>query len=59
MAAVIAHALEVAETAAFWEDVRSTMGSGAAHAAVAWDVETVAGSLADGLDPDEDWNDIL
>jgi predicted transcriptional regulator len=59
LSTVITHALDLADAAAFWENVRSTMGTGEAQTAIAREAEAVAGSLADGLDPDEDWSDIL
>lgn len=59
LAGAIAHSLDVADAAAFWEDVRATMGSAEAQATLAQDVERFAESLADELGPDEDWSDIL
>ena len=59
MAGAIAHALDAADDAAFWAEVRATMGSLESQSALAQDVEKLAPSLTDGLDPDEDWSDIL
>lgn len=56
IAETIADSLDLAEEAAFWNDVRATMGDAQAQAA---DTEKFAGTLRDGLDPDEDWSDVL
>jgi hypothetical protein len=58
LAGAIARSLDRAETAAFWDDVRASMSGGAGRDTAA-DSEQFAGSLTDGLDPDEDWTDIL
>lgn len=55
MAGVITRSLEVAQEAEFWRAVELTM----APADVSADAEKLAGSLADGLDPDESWDEIL
>lgn len=59
LAEVIRHSLDAAEAATFWEDVRATMGTAGEQASVAADVEGFTGAMSDGLDPDEDWSDIL
>jgi hypothetical protein len=57
LAAAIERSLDRADTAAFWEEMRATMG--AEQVALSRDAVRVAGTLADGLDPDEDWTDVL
>lgn len=59
LAEVIRRCLDAAEAAAFWDDVRATMGPVGAQSSLAADVERLAGSMSDGLDPDEDWSDLL
>lgn len=59
LAGAIERSLERADTAAFWEDVRATMGNTDAQPGLLADAERFAGSLSDGLDPDEDWSDVL
>ena len=59
LAGAIAQSLDRAETAAFWEDFRTTMSGRDSQTTVLNDTERLAGSLTDGLDPDEDWTDIL
>ena len=59
LAEVIQNSLDAAEAAAFWDQIRATMGTTGAQASLAEDVEGFAGSMSDGLDPDEDWSDIL
>ncbi|MDR1152229.1 MAG: hypothetical protein LBK72_07115 [Bifidobacteriaceae bacterium] len=54
IAAVIATALDSAEERQFWRDVAATMAPGGA----ARDVSILDGSLADGIDPDETWDDV-
>jgi predicted DNA-binding protein len=58
LAGAIERSLDQAETAAFWEDVRATMSGGDTPAVLAQDTERL-GALKDGLDPDEDWTDVL
>jgi hypothetical protein len=57
LAGAIERSLDRADAAAFWEEMRATMGVG--QAALSRDARSLAGTLADGLDPDEDWSDIL
>lgn len=59
LAGAIARSLDRAETAAFWEDVRATMSGVETQAATTNDAEQLAATLTDGLDPDEDWTDVL
>jgi hypothetical protein len=58
LARAIAHALDIADEARFWTEVRTTMGSAHAHNALKKETEEFTPSLADGLEP-EDWSDIL
>ncbi len=55
LAGAIERSLERADAAGFWDEVRATMGGVGAEP----DTEHFAGALADGLDPDEDWSDVL
>jgi hypothetical protein len=57
-AGVIAWSLDSAEDAAFWAEVASTMGTTSFGSPVASDVEQLSGSLSDGLDPEETWDDV-
>lgn len=57
LAGAIERSLDRADSAAFWEEMRATIG--AEQAALLRDSSRLAGTLADGLDPDEDWSDIL
>jgi predicted transcriptional regulator len=59
LAGAIARSLDRAETAAFWEEVRGTMSGAVAQALATDDAERLASTLTDGLDPDEDWTDVL
>lgn len=59
LADVIAHSLDTAEAAAFWDEIRTTMGTERAESASARIAEGRTGSMSDGLDPDEDWSDVL
>jgi hypothetical protein len=58
LAGAIARSLDAAESAAFWADVARTMGKADAASSVSSDVERLSGSLSDGLDPDETWDDV-
>jgi predicted transcriptional regulator len=53
LAGAIARSLDTAETAAFWADIARTMGGTAAS-----DIDQFSGSLSDGLDPEESWDDV-
>ncbi len=57
LAGAIEISLDRADAASFWEEMRVTMG--AAEAALVRDARRLAGTLADGLDPAEDWSDVL
>ena len=52
---VIARSLDVLEESEFWAAVERTMVAGRLQAAA----EEFVGTLADGLDPDETWEDLL
>jgi predicted transcriptional regulator len=58
LAEAIRRSLDAAEDAAFWSDVANTMGKQAATGALRADAEEVRGSLRDGLDPTESWDDV-
>lgn len=58
LAATISHALDVAETADFWERVRASMPERPLIGVTGVD-EVLDRTLSDGLDPDEDWSDVL
>jgi len=55
LAGAIARSLDAAESAAFWAEVAKTMSSGLPVSA---DAEQFGGSLSDGLDPEESWDDV-
>lgn len=57
LAGVIERTLEAAEEAAFWAEVRATMGEDARND-LRRTAETYSGTLRDGLEP-EDWSDVL
>jgi predicted transcriptional regulator len=57
LAGAIERSLDRAEAAGFWEEMRATMGT--EQAVLRRDAGYFAGTLADGLDPDEDWSGIL
>lgn len=76
LAATITHALDVAETADFWERVRASMpergpvgtgepaescraGSSAPRSGPTPEPDDLDRTLSDGLDPHEDWSDVL
>jgi predicted transcriptional regulator len=58
LAGAIARSLDAAESAVFWADVAASMGTTAAGSPVSSDVEELSGSLTDGLDPEETWDDV-
>ena len=58
LAGAITASLDSAESAAFWTDVVRTMSTTGVGSPIAFDVEQLSGSLADGLDPDESWDDV-
>lgn len=55
----IERALDAEERAAFWDEVRTTMGTREGIADLRVESERHAGTLKDGLDPDESWDDVL
>ncbi len=57
LAGAIERSLDRADAATFWEEMRATMGT--EQAALVRDAGRFAGSLADGLDAEEDWSDVL
>jgi len=59
LAGAIERALDAEEKAAFWAAARATMGTTQAVATIRAESERLAGSLKDGLDPDERWDDVL
>jgi predicted transcriptional regulator len=58
LAGVIEQALDVAEREEFWSRAAATMGSAAGKADLRTDSSALSGSLKDGLDPDETWDDV-
>jgi predicted DNA-binding protein len=58
LAGAIARSLDAAESAAFWADVARTMGTTGVGSSASSDVEQLSGSLTDGLDPEESWDDV-
>jgi len=52
---VIGQSLDVMEETEFWKALEATMGSNAPSS----DADYFDGSLSDGLDPNETWEDIL
>jgi predicted transcriptional regulator len=57
LAGAIERSLDRADAATFWEEMRATAGT--EQAALSRDAGRFAHALADGLDPDEDWSDVL
>jgi hypothetical protein len=57
LAGAIERSLDRADTAAFWEEMRATMGT--ERAELARDAQYFASTVPDGLDPGEDWSDVL
>lgn len=58
LAGLVQQDLARAEEAAFWADVRATMGTAEARVWQAAESERFAPALKNGLDP-EDWSDVL
>jgi hypothetical protein len=58
LAGAIARSLDAAESAAFWSDVERTMGTSGVGSSTSSGVEQLSGSLTDGLDPEETWDDV-
>lgn len=59
LAGAIERALDAEEDAAFWAEAHRTMGEPVAQERIAADTARLNGTLRDGLDPDERWDDIL
>lgn len=59
LSGAIERALEAEERAEFWDEVESTMGSAEVRAVIRADSAALAGTMSDGLDPDESWDDVL
>ena len=59
LAEAIEHALDTEDAAEFWASVEATMGTATAQAVIRVDAEALSGTLKDGLDPDERWDDVL
>lgn len=59
LAAAIERALDVEDRAEFWAQMEATMGTPEARNVARDDSATLAGTLRDGLDPDERWDDVL
>ncbi|PSK98297.1 hypothetical protein CLV30_12083 [Haloactinopolyspora alba] len=59
LAGAIERALDAEEDAAFWDEARATMGATLAQTTLRGDTEALSGTLTDGLDPDENWDDVL
>jgi F420-dependent methylenetetrahydromethanopterin dehydrogenase len=58
LAGAIAQSLDAAESAAFWADVAKTMSTTGAGAPLSSEIQQLSGSLTDGLDPEETWDDV-
>jgi predicted transcriptional regulator len=58
LAGAIVQSLDAAESAAFWADVARTMGTTSVGALLSSEIEQLGGSLTDGLDPEETWDDV-
>lgn len=58
LAGAIARTLNATEDAAFWAEVGTTMGGAQAQQRIANDLPRLEGCLTDGLDPDENWDDV-
>jgi hypothetical protein len=57
VAGAIEKSLDRADTATFWDEMRTALG--AEEDALSREAGRLAGTLTDGLDPDEDWSDLL
>ena len=58
LAGAIENALDVAEREEFWTQAAATMGSADARTALSADAASIRGTLRDGLDPSETWDDV-
>ncbi|GAA2294242.1 hypothetical protein GCM10009853_057790 [Glycomyces scopariae] len=56
MAAAIEHALDAAETEAFWAEFRAAMTTPDVRADLRQETEPLSGTVRDGLEP-EDWSE--
>lgn len=59
LAAAIEQALDAEEDASFWAEAQATMGTPQALTSIRKDTAELGGTLRDGLDPDERWDDVL
>jgi predicted transcriptional regulator len=57
IAGAIEKSVDRADTATFWEEMRAALG--AERDAFGPEAGRLSGTLTDGLDPDEDWSDLL
>jgi predicted transcriptional regulator len=58
LAGAIEHALDAEENAKFWSRAAATMGSRDAQHPARRESDDLPGTLRDGLDPAETWDDI-
>ena len=58
LAGAIEHALDAEETAEFWARAAATMGSPNALHAARSESHDLSGTLRDGLDPTESWDEV-
>ena len=58
LAGAIEHALDAEEAAEFWSRAAATMGSPDAQRAARTESDDLSGTLRDGLDPAETWDDV-
>ncbi|MGL4174965.1 MAG: hypothetical protein ACRCSN_02720 [Dermatophilaceae bacterium] len=58
LAGAIERALDVEENAEFWSRAAETMGSADSRPMTPAVSSDLAGTLKDGLDPDESWDDV-
>jgi predicted transcriptional regulator len=58
LAGVIEHALDVQEREEFWAQAAITLGSAEAHQVAQAESVRMAGTLRDGLDLGETWDDV-
>lgn len=58
LSGAIEHALDAQEAAEFWARAAATMGSLNAQHASRSESEELTGTLRDGLDPAETWDDV-
>ena len=58
MAGAIEQALDVAEREEFWAQAAATMASAGGQGGSSNRVDDLPGTLRDGLDPNETWEDV-